>query len=166
MIEAWTAPTQPGMEQSGIDEMIDDIVQEASAEPETQAVLEASRDDHALRDTLRTAMDVDEGREEDTDAADDDVRNADEPDLGLAASSGVSANGASPGDTRFDEAAALAGQHERVSASLLQRRMRIGLPRAERLIEQLEQAGIVAPSEGGPSRQVLRSADSAVPVLD
>ncbi len=166
MIEAWTAPNQPGMEQSGIDEMIDDIVQEASAEPETQATLEASRDDHALRDTLRTAMDVDEGCEEDTDAADDDVFNADEPDIGLAASSGVSANGASPGDTRFDEAAALAGQHERVSASLLQRRMRIGLPRAERLIEQLEQAGIVAPSEGGPSRQVLRSADSAVPVLD
>lgn len=169
MIEAWTAPTQPNMEQSSINELIEDIVQEASAAPETQAALEASRDDHALRDTLRTAMDADENGDEDTDAADavlDAVPNIDEPAIGFATSNGTAANAAPPSDTRFDEAAALAGQHERVSASLLQRRMRIGLPRAERLIEQLEQAGIVAPSEGGPSREVLRSADSAVPVLD
>ena len=71
------------------------------------------------------------------------------------------ANNAAAGDTRFEEAAALASEHRRVSASLLQRRMRIGLPRAERLIDQLEQAGIVAPSEGGPSREVLQRAEPA-----
>ena len=69
-------------------------------------------------------------------------------------------------DTRFEEAAALASEHARVSASLLQRRLRIGLPRAERLIDQLEQAGIVAPSEGGPSREVLRRAEEGVYALD
>ena len=42
------------------------------------------------------------------------------------------------------------------SASLLQRRMRIGYPRAARLIDQLEEMGIIGPPEaGGKSREVL-----------
>ncbi len=44
----------------------------------------------------------------------------------------------------------------RASASLLQRRLRIGYPRAARLLDQLEQAGIVGPSQGGGrEREVL-----------
>ncbi|MFH1185583.1 MAG: DNA translocase FtsK [Chloroflexota bacterium] len=44
----------------------------------------------------------------------------------------------------------------RASASMLQRRLRIGYPRAARLLDQLEEAGIVGPSEGGGrEREIL-----------
>jgi S-DNA-T family DNA segregation ATPase FtsK/SpoIIIE len=44
----------------------------------------------------------------------------------------------------------------RTSASMLQRRLRIGYPRAARLIDELAGMGIVGPDEGGGrSRQVL-----------
>jgi S-DNA-T family DNA segregation ATPase FtsK/SpoIIIE len=60
-------------------------------------------------------------------------------------------------DELFEEAKALVVQHERASASFLQRRLGIGYPRAARLIEQLEEAGIVGPMEpGGRSRKVLK----------
>ena len=42
---------------------------------------------------------------------------------------------------------------------MLQRRLRIGYPRAVRLIDQLEAAGVVGPSEGGQSRLVLVAED-------
>ncbi len=59
-------------------------------------------------------------------------------------------------DELFEEAKALVMRHERASASFLQRRLGIGYPRAARLIEQLEEAGIVGPMEsGGRSRKVL-----------
>jgi S-DNA-T family DNA segregation ATPase FtsK/SpoIIIE len=47
------------------------------------------------------------------------------------------------------------GEH-RASASLLQRRLKIGYPRAARLIDELEEQGIVGPSQGGGrEREVL-----------
>ncbi|MCD6289638.1 MAG: DNA translocase FtsK, partial [Anaerolineae bacterium] len=47
---------------------------------------------------------------------------------------------------------------ERVSASMLQRRLHIGYPRAARLIDQLEEMGVVGPDEGGGrARRVLLS---------
>ncbi|MDR3574049.1 MAG: DNA translocase FtsK [Anaerolineaceae bacterium] len=50
------------------------------------------------------------------------------------------------------------GQH--ASASLLQRRLRIGYPRAARLIDELEGLGIVGPAQpGGREREVLVSRD-------
>jgi len=59
-------------------------------------------------------------------------------------------------DPLFEEAKALVMRHERASASFLQRRLGIGYPRAARLIEQLEETGIVGPMEaGGLSRKVL-----------
>jgi S-DNA-T family DNA segregation ATPase FtsK/SpoIIIE len=43
-----------------------------------------------------------------------------------------------------------------ISTSLLQRQLRIGFPRAARLMEQLEEMGVVGPDEGaGRSRRVL-----------
>jgi S-DNA-T family DNA segregation ATPase FtsK/SpoIIIE len=45
---------------------------------------------------------------------------------------------------------------QRASASLLQRRLRIGYPRAARLIDELEEQGVVGPSQGGgKEREVL-----------
>jgi DNA segregation ATPase FtsK/SpoIIIE-like protein len=58
-------------------------------------------------------------------------------------------------DPLYEAARELAGQHSRVSTSMLQRRLHIGYPRAARLIDQLEENGVVASAEGGQSREVL-----------
>jgi S-DNA-T family DNA segregation ATPase FtsK/SpoIIIE len=58
-------------------------------------------------------------------------------------------------DPLYEAARELAVQHTRVSTSLLQRRLHIGYPRAARLVDLLEEEGIVGPAEGGQSRQVL-----------
>ncbi len=58
-------------------------------------------------------------------------------------------------DPLFEAAKELALQHSRVSTSLLQRRLHVGYPRAARLIDLLEEEGIVGPAEAGQSREVL-----------
>jgi S-DNA-T family DNA segregation ATPase FtsK/SpoIIIE len=58
-------------------------------------------------------------------------------------------------DDMLDRAKELAYEHNRISTSLIQRRLRIGYPRAARLMDLLEEAGVVGPAEGGGSRQVL-----------
>ncbi|PKP45239.1 MAG: cell division protein FtsK [Bacteroidetes bacterium HGW-Bacteroidetes-12] len=58
-------------------------------------------------------------------------------------------------DDLFDEAARMIVQHQQGSASLLQRKMKIGYNRAGRLIDQMEEAGIIGPFEGSKARQVL-----------
>ncbi len=58
----------------------------------------------------------------------------------------------------IDQAVSLVKQSQRASASLLQRRLRIGYPRAARLLDQLEEMGVVGPSQGGgKERDVLVS---------
>ncbi|HNP87579.1 MAG TPA: DNA translocase FtsK [Kouleothrix sp.] len=59
-------------------------------------------------------------------------------------------------DELLPEAIKLVKQHQRASASLLQRRLRIGYSKAAQLIELLEQQGIVGPAEDGRSREVLQ----------
>jgi S-DNA-T family DNA segregation ATPase FtsK/SpoIIIE len=54
----------------------------------------------------------------------------------------------------FEEAARIIVQHQQGSASLLQRKLRLGYNRAGRLIDQLEAAGIIGPFEGSKARQV------------
>ena len=63
-------------------------------------------------------------------------------------------------DARFDEALRLVVIHQQGSASLLQRRMTVGYSRAARLVDELEAAGIVGPSNGSSKgREVLVSED-------
>jgi S-DNA-T family DNA segregation ATPase FtsK/SpoIIIE len=52
-------------------------------------------------------------------------------------------------DGLVQQAVEIVRQSQRASASLLQRRLRIGYPRAARLLDQLEELGIVGPSQGG-----------------
>ncbi|HQV93692.1 MAG TPA: DNA translocase FtsK [Anaerolineales bacterium] len=56
----------------------------------------------------------------------------------------------------IEKAVTIVRQSQRASASLLQRRLRIGYPRAARLLDQLEEMGVVGPSQGGgKERDVL-----------
>ena len=58
-------------------------------------------------------------------------------------------------DPFFDEAARLIVIQQQGSTSLIQRKFAIGYNRAGRLMDQLEAAGVVGPSEGSKARQVL-----------
>ncbi len=58
-------------------------------------------------------------------------------------------------DDLFKQAVGEVVQYDRASASLLQRRLRIGYARAARLLDQLEAAGVVSASEGSKPREVL-----------
>ena len=58
-------------------------------------------------------------------------------------------------DELFDEAVRVVCDYDRASASLLQRRLSIGYARAARMLDQLEQAGVVSPQEGSKPREIL-----------
>jgi len=58
-------------------------------------------------------------------------------------------------DAMFADSARIVVQHQQGSASLLQRRLKLGYNRAGRIIDQLEAAGIIGPFEGSKARQVL-----------
>ncbi len=58
-------------------------------------------------------------------------------------------------DPMFEEAARVIVRHQQGSVSLLQRRLKLGYSRAARIVDQLEQAGIVGPSEGSKAREVI-----------
>lgn len=58
-------------------------------------------------------------------------------------------------ETLLPQAMELVKQHKRASASLLQRRLRIGYSKAAQLIDLLEQQGVVGPADEGRSREVL-----------
>lgn len=58
-------------------------------------------------------------------------------------------------DAKFMDAARIVVLHQQGSASLLQRKLKLGYNRAGRIIDQLEAAGIIGPFEGSKARQVL-----------
>jgi S-DNA-T family DNA segregation ATPase FtsK/SpoIIIE len=61
-------------------------------------------------------------------------------------------------DSLIEQAVSIVRSSQRASASLIQRRLRIGYPRAARLLDQLEEMGVVGPSQGGgKERDVLVS---------
>lgn len=58
-------------------------------------------------------------------------------------------------DSFFAEAARVVVQHQQGSASLLQRKLKLGYNRAGRIVDQLEAAGIIGKFEGSKAREVL-----------
>jgi S-DNA-T family DNA segregation ATPase FtsK/SpoIIIE len=58
-------------------------------------------------------------------------------------------------DERYDEILAWAASQKAISASLIQRRFKLGYPRAARLIEIFEKEGVVGPANGSKPRAVL-----------
>ncbi len=79
------------------------------------------------------------------------TRNEDSADAGGAGSKDSST------DELFDKAVELAQTYNKLSTSLLQRRLRIGYPRAARLMDELEEKSVVGPSDGSKSRDVIMS---------
>lgn len=67
-------------------------------------------------------------------------------------------------DPLFEEAARLIVIHQQGSTSLIQRKFAIGYNRAGRLMDQLEQAGIVGPANGSKARAVLCSNEADLDV--
>jgi S-DNA-T family DNA segregation ATPase FtsK/SpoIIIE len=83
--------------------------------------------------------------------------------LGIVASVARSGGGGAdrgrdeePADRLFDEAVQVVAEHDRASASLLQRRLRIGYARAARIIDQLEEKGYIGSFDGSTARVVNR----------
>ena len=63
-------------------------------------------------------------------------------------------------DGLLEQAIAIVKESQRANTSMLQRRLRIGYPRAARLIDELEELGVVGPSQGGGrDRDVLIDKD-------
>ncbi|HPI39599.1 MAG TPA: DNA translocase FtsK 4TM domain-containing protein [Pseudobdellovibrionaceae bacterium] len=77
---------------------------------------------------------------------------------GFSGDAGASGSGESMDDEyddRYDEILSWAAEQKEVSASLIQRRFRLGYPRAARIIELFEKEGVVGPANGSKPRQVL-----------
>ncbi|MBX6341556.1 MAG: DNA translocase FtsK, partial [Thermomicrobiaceae bacterium] len=77
--------------------------------------------------------------------------------LNVGASDDEAAEGGE--DPLWEEALRIVRQQGTASASMLQRRLRIGYNRASRLIEQMEEEGIVGPADGSRTRPVYVTDD-------
>jgi len=58
-------------------------------------------------------------------------------------------------DERYDEAVALVTKSGQASISMIQRHLRVGYNRAARIVETMEEEGVVGPSDGVKAREVL-----------
>jgi S-DNA-T family DNA segregation ATPase FtsK/SpoIIIE len=79
------------------------------------------------------------------------------PKEGTSESSEGAGPDANQRDEFLDKAIELAHRYNKISTSLLQRRLRIGYPRAARLMDELEEQAIIGPSDGSKSRDVIIS---------
>ena len=63
------------------------------------------------------------------------------------------------GDPLFEKALEIVMQQGKASASYIQRRLKVGYNRSARLVELMEERGIVGPSQGSKPREILRNPD-------
>jgi S-DNA-T family DNA segregation ATPase FtsK/SpoIIIE len=77
-------------------------------------------------------------------------------DVPVSSKGSVAMNGAEGGDALFNQAVEIVSQFDKASASLLQRRLKIGYARAARILDELESAGYVGPAEGSKPREVIQ----------
>ncbi|MCW5205382.1 DNA translocase FtsK 4TM domain-containing protein [Desulfobulbus sp. F5] len=64
-------------------------------------------------------------------------------------------NGEDEYDEFYDQAVAVVKETRQISISMLQRKLRVGYNRAARMIDMMERDGIIGPSDGSRSREVL-----------
>lgn len=84
----------------------------------------------------------------------DESMNLDAPVSG-SGTSGVGSGGDDYDDPLYDEIVKFAIETGKISASLLQRRFRLGYNRAARIVDLLEERGIIGPQNGSKPREVL-----------
>jgi DNA segregation ATPase FtsK/SpoIIIE-like protein len=65
-------------------------------------------------------------------------------------------------DPLFEDVKKIVLETKKASASFLQRRLRIGYSRAARLIDMLEERGIVGPADGAKPREVYENAGTSI----
>jgi S-DNA-T family DNA segregation ATPase FtsK/SpoIIIE len=58
-------------------------------------------------------------------------------------------------DPLYDQACSIVLKHKRATISLVQRHLRIGYNRAARLLEQMEQSGMVSAMQSNGNREIL-----------
>ncbi|MFA6455688.1 MAG: DNA translocase FtsK, partial [Bacteroidota bacterium] len=78
---------------------------------------------------------------------------------------GANGGGGGDRDELFEEAARIIVRHQQGSVSLLQRRLSVGYSRAARLVDQLEEAGIVGPFDGSKAREVMIEDESQLEII-
>lgn len=66
--------------------------------------------------------------------------------------------GSSDRDEYFNAAVQLISQADKASASLLQRKLKVGYARAARILDELHEAGYVGPAQGSKPREVIKEA--------
>jgi S-DNA-T family DNA segregation ATPase FtsK/SpoIIIE len=76
----------------------------------------------------------------------------------LPGNAGIEAEGDPEADPLYDEAVAFVTESGRASISAVQRKLRIGYNRAARMVEEMEQAGVVSGMNSNGSREVLAHA--------
>ncbi len=92
---------------------------------------------------------------------DDALMNLDASDHNVASASGVElGDAANDEDPLYNDIVQFVIENQKASASLLQRRFKLGYNRAARLIDLLEERGIIGPSNGSKPREVLVQLDA------
>ncbi len=66
-------------------------------------------------------------------------------------------------DTMYDEAKKIVIEEKKASTSYIQRRLKIGYSRAARILDELEEAGVVGPANGAKPREILADAGALAP---
>jgi len=80
---------------------------------------------------------------------------------GGAGEGAAAGEGGGESDAMYDQAVQVVLKNRRASISLVQRHLRIGYNRAARLLEQMEQSGVVSPMQSNGNRDILVPATSA-----
>jgi S-DNA-T family DNA segregation ATPase FtsK/SpoIIIE len=78
-----------------------------------------------------------------------------EDDVEGAAGAGAEGSGRGETDELYDQAVAIVLKNRRASISLVQRHLRIGYNRAARLLEQMEQSGLISTMQSNGNREIL-----------
>jgi S-DNA-T family DNA segregation ATPase FtsK/SpoIIIE len=74
---------------------------------------------------------------------------------GMAAVFGLEENAASDNDPLYDQAVRIVTETRKASISGVQRRLKVGYNRAARMIEEMENSGLVGPLQSNGNREVL-----------
>ena len=82
-------------------------------------------------------------------------RRATTPPRSWSRSNGAPSRAASPGDELLPAAVDVILETGQASVSFLQRRLKLGYARAARIVDEMEERGIIGPYEGAKPRQLL-----------